>query len=77
MKRFIQGILFITLLIPLLDNILSLTNQLTELWCTKIALKSYNYKKLMIEEEETATSAIGFHFDPEPEKYDSYEEEDE
>lgn len=80
MKKFLQGILFKNLFIPLLDNILSLSSQLTELLCIKIALKSYNLKKQMVEDNNIKenTCAISFHYDPEPEDeyYDDEEEEE-
>lgn len=75
MKNFCRGIIFITILIPLLENLLNIIAQLTEYFCTKIASKTYNIRKGIQEEEEEPqkTFAIGFHA---PIEAEEYEEED-
>ena len=61
MKRFIQGILFILVLYPLLSDIMGVVAQITEFLCMKIAIKTHELKKgLECEEEEISTNAIGF-----------------
>lgn len=60
MKKFIQGILFISLLLPIMEGILSLFNQIIKHSCTYIAVKTYNLEKSIEEKEETSNNPIGF-----------------
>ena len=61
MKRFIQGILFISLLLPIIEGILSLFNQIIKHFCTYIAVKTYNLEQSIEEKEETTfNNPIGF-----------------
>ena len=64
MKKILKAFVFICLLFPsLIDNIASITNQLTEFFCTKIAVKSYKLKKeieVEVEEESLDTTVMGF-----------------
>ena len=74
MKKFIQGILFISLLLPIIEGILSLFNQIIKYFCTYIAVKTYNLEKSIEEKEETSNNPIGFQSPP---IIEDYEDEDE
>lgn len=74
MKKFIQGILFISLLLPIIEGILSLFNQIIKYFCTYIAVKTYNLEKSIEEKEETSNNPIGFQPPP---IIEDYEDEDE
>lgn len=63
--NFLLGVFFISLLIPILDNILSICNQLTNHICTWIAVKTHNLEKLVSNNDEegedtTKKFSIGF-----------------
>lgn len=74
MKKFIQGILFISVLLPIIEGILSLFNQMIKHFCTYIATKTYNLEKSIEEEKETSNNLIGFQPPPIIEDYeDEYE----
>ena len=47
MKNFIKGMLFVAAIIPLIDGFLSLFNQILEYVCSKIAVATYNLKKII------------------------------
>lgn len=64
MKNFLKGILFITLLLPIIDGIIEVVKALSDLYCTRIAQKIYAIKKEIeedMEPEEPLHNAIGFH----------------
>ncbi len=62
MKDFFKGVIFISLLIPLIEGIISLYQQTMEFLCAKIAIKTYEIQKTITneKEEEIETNAIGF-----------------
>ena len=72
MTQFFEGIIFISLFLPILDGIVSLFNQFIEFLCLKIAAKSYAIKKMIESEdqEQNETQAIGFHISNESEEND-------
>lgn len=79
MKNFIEGILFISFIIPFLENILTVIAQAVEWLCTKIAVSTYNLKKSIGQVEEAPASnthAIGFRI-PEVEEEEIQEDEEE
>lgn len=77
MKRFIQGILFILLAYPLLNNLINLITQYTEHLCTKIAVKTYELKKDLEDEDLPLANPIGFQIPSGAENDEDYEGEDE
>ena len=78
MKRFIQGILFILLAYPLLNNFMNLITQCTEHLCTKIAVKTYELKRGLEDEDLPLANPIGFQIPSNEEEDDEdYEGEDE
>ncbi len=62
MKNFIKGIFFISLLLPIINNILSIYNFLTDLICSLLQYKIYEIRKKMPEQEnaENECQVIGF-----------------
>lgn len=68
MVYFIFGIFFITLIMPLVDGMISLYNQYMEYRCTKIAAKTYTIKKEISDDDnEQQVAAIGFQIPSEEE----------
>ena len=74
MKRFIQGILFIVLLYPLLQSIINIVSQLTEHLCTCIAVKTVEVKKTLEDEDLPLANPIGFQMPSHPEEDEDYDE---
>ena len=60
MKNFIKGILFISLIVPILIGIVSILNQLVEYICMCLAVKTAKKQAEAKPEEEVHTHAIGF-----------------
>ena len=62
MKNFLKGIILISLLLPVIEGIITLYNQAIEFLCLKIASKSIKIKQRLEQEDiEVKTQAIGFH----------------
>lgn len=75
MKNFIKGALFIALIIPIIENLLAIMQQLTKHFCTWVAVKTYNLEQSIAQEEELQqTFAIGFQAPSNDEDYDEEEE---
>ena len=60
MKNFIKGIFFISLLLPILNGIISIYNYIIDFICTHIAYKTFEIQKKITPEEKIETYAIGF-----------------
>lgn len=61
MKDFFKGVIFISLLIPLIEGIVSLYRQAIEFFCVKIAAKTYEVQQtIATEENKSETNVIGF-----------------
>lgn len=80
MKKFILGILFSYLGIPIMQCLSSILSNKTQLINYKIAKQVYDLKKemnlLQEQQEPIATQAIGFNIE-DPQQYIEQEEEDE
>ena len=81
MKKFLQGIIFISFIIPILDALLSLFNQYIKYLATSIAVDTYKLEQqIKTEEDDEAKEAIGFRIDSvdveEEDEYDDDEGED-
>lgn len=73
MKRFIQGMVFMSVMLPIFDAFSNIIAQLTKHACTAIAVKTYELEKSIPQDEpEYCTNAIGFQVDDPVD----YEEED-
>ena len=77
MKRFIQGILFIVLLYPLLQSIIIIVSQITEHLCSCIAVNTVEVKKTLEEEDLPLANPIGFQIPSHPEEDEDYDDDDE
>lgn len=76
MKNFIKGSLFVLLIIPIIDCIITILQQLSQHICTLIAKETYNVKKNIEEEEDCGNSiAIGFQASQDLEEYEEDEDE--
>lgn len=77
MKNFIKGSLFVLLIIPIVDCIITILQQLSQHICTLIAKETYNVKKDIEEEEEDCCNgiAIGFQASQDLEEYEEDEDE--
>lgn len=77
MKNFIEGIVFIVIIVPFLEGIVSIINQAIECICTKIAVITYKMKQQITEDVPQQTRVIGFQA-PENEiiDYDDDQEEE-
>ena len=77
MKNFIKGSLFVLLIIPIIDCIITILQQLSQHICTLIAKETYNVKKNIEEEEEDCGNgiAIGFQASQDLEEYEEDEDE--
>lgn len=61
MKNFIKGSLFVLVLLPLIEGLFNLYEQIIQLFCTKIAVKTYKLQsELPSEEPNQQTFAMGF-----------------
>lgn len=81
MKKFLQGIIFISFIIPILDALLSLFNQYIKYLATSIAVDTYKLEQqIKTEEDDEVKEAIGFRIDSvdveEEDEYDDDEGED-
>jgi hypothetical protein len=70
MKKFIYGILFVSLILPLIDNFVSIITQATKYLCMDLEVKCF---KMQSEATPQETHLIGFQA-PSSDDYD--EEED-
>ena len=76
MKNFIKGSLFVLLIIPIVDCIITILQQLSQHICTLIAKEIYNVKKNIEEEEDCGNGvAIGFQTSQDLEEYEEDEDE--
>ena len=76
MKNFIKGSLFVLLIIPIVDCIITILQQLSQHICTLIAKETYNVKKDIEEEEDCSNGvAIGFQTSQDLEEYEEDEDE--
>lgn len=80
MKKFLQGIIFISFIIPILDALLSLFNQYIKYLATSIAVDTYKLEQQIKTEDDEVKEAIGFRIDnvdvEEEDEYDDDEGED-
>ena len=61
MKKFIQGIIFIVLLLPLLETFINIIQQSAKWLCTWIAVKTVEIERTLEDEEsETPDRVVGF-----------------
>lgn len=76
MKDFFRGVIFISLLIPLIEGIVSLYRQAIEFFCIKIAAKTYEVQQtIATDEDKSETNVIGFTV--KSEEVESYDDEGE
>lgn len=75
MKNFIKGSLFVLLIIPIVDCIITILQQLSQHICTLIAKETYNVKKDIEEEDYSNGVAIGFQTSQDLEEYEEDEDE--
>lgn len=75
MKNFIKGSLFVLLIIPIVDCIITILQQLSQHICTLIAKETYNVKKDIEEEDRSNGVAIGFQTSQDLEEYEEDEDE--
>ena len=76
MKDFFKGVIFISLLIPLIEGIVSLYRQAIEFFCIKIAAKTYEVQQtIATDEDKSETNVIGFTV--KSEEVESYDDEGE
>ena len=76
MKDFFRGVIFISLLIPLIEGIVSLYRQAIEFFCVKIAAKTYEVQQtIATDEDKSETNVIGFTV--KSEEVESYDDEGE
>ena len=75
MKNFIKGSLFVLLIIPIVDCIITILQQLSQHICTLIAKETYNVKKDIEEEDYGNGIAIGFQASQDLEEYEEDEDE--
>lgn len=75
MKNFIKGSLFVLLIIPIIDCIITILQQLSQHICTLIAKETYNVKKNIEEEDCGNGIAIGFQASQDLEEYEEDEDE--
>ena len=76
MKDFFKGVIFISLLIPLIEGIVSLYRQAIEFFCVKIAAKTYEVQQtIATDEDKSETNVIGFTV--KSEEVESYDDEGE
>jgi len=77
MFLFISGIIFATVVLPLLKNFMTIMAQLTEVICAKLAIFVYQCNKQLEEgEEEEKSNPIGFACSSVPVSAAVQEEED-
>ena len=74
MQNFIEGIIFIIIIIPFLEGIMSIINQYAEYICTRIAVCTVHLKQTITEEVTEETPVIGFHIDTDDIDNDQEEE---
>ena len=75
MKNFIKGSLFVLLIIPIVDCIITILQQLSQHICTLIAKETYNVKKDIEEGDCSNSIAIGFQASQDLEEYEEDEDE--
>ena len=75
MKNFIKGSLFVLLIIPIVDCIITILQQLSQHICTLIAKETYNVKKDIEEEDCNNGVAIGFQTSQDLEEYEEDKDE--
>ena len=75
MKNFIKGSLFVLLIIPIVDCIITILQQLSQHICTLIAKETYNVKKDIEEEDCSNGVTIGFQASQDLEEYEEDEDE--
>lgn len=75
MKNFIKGSLFVLLIIPIVDCIITILQQLSQHICTLIAKETYNVKKDIEEEDCSNGVAIRFQTSQDLEEYEEDEDE--
>lgn len=75
MKNFIKGSLFVLLIIPIVDCVITILQQLSQHICTLIAKETYNVKKDIEEEGCGNGVAIGFQTSQDFEEYEEDEDE--
>lgn len=77
MKYFILGILFITVILPILESLISIIVQALQLVQTKIAVATYKIKLELQQEEgqeQEGNKHYGFYSCPQPQSLSTEEE---
>jgi Mg2+/Co2+ transporter CorB len=63
--------LFISVVIPVLNGLLSILDSLIRYWCTIFAVKANQEEQKLVSQEESYSNVIGFQYqDPAEEDYD-------
>lgn len=79
MQNFFIGIIFISLIIPFIDCIVSIFQQFSTYICTLITLKTYKLQKPLPEQQEEGekenTYVIGFQAPPANNEEEEWEDE--
>ena len=75
MKNFIKGSLFVLLIIPIVDCVITILQQLSQHICTVIAKETYNVKKDIEEDCGGNGVAIGLQASQDLEEYEEDEDE--
>ena len=80
MKKCLQGSIFSSFMMPILDALLSLFNQYIKYLATSIAVDTYKLEQQIKTEDDEVKEAIGFRIDSvdveEEDEYDDDEGED-
>ena len=78
MKKFIAGLMTGLLVIPIIDNLLTLIQQITKHIYTKIAVKTYEYEKVLAEAEAPPENiiAMGFQAQADDDNEEGFDEEE-
>ena len=73
MKKFIYGMLFVSLILPIVDNIVSIITQATKYLCMDLEVKCYQKQSEINSQEEGPAHLIGFQA-PSSDDYDDEED---
>lgn len=60
MKKFIYGMLFVSLILPIIDTIITVITQITKYICVLLEVKCYQKQSELSLDEEGLANPIGF-----------------
>lgn len=60
MKNFLKGVLFISFLLPIINEIITLISQFNQYLCTVIAYWTYQVQQNIQSSDQESNSVIGF-----------------